>query len=426
MTEIENPFKSFWMGGFECADQLNVHGNRVDLLKDTGHLDIIDQDYEMISQFDIRTVREGIRWSQVEYKPYQYDFSSVKQMILAGQRNGTQQIWDICHFGFPDDLTPLHPHFTPRFVALCKAFAFFYNHMAPESPLVVTPINEVGFISWLGGDAAGTAPYCRNNGWEMKYALMRAYIAGVKALKEYDPRIRILTTEPLINVVPEVGADETEIKSAQADHDLQYQAVDILCGKICPELGGKPEYLDMLGFNYYYNNQWVAGTHQYMGWNDPVMDTRWRSLSDLLREAHLRYDVPVVLTETSHPKEDRPIWISMVAEESCKLVAEGIPLWGVCYYPIIDRPDWDQVDYWHNSGIWDTDPMVLGSSRVLHMPSAQALVAGQADLRNVQISAKNQRTYKKKEKSSFAEYIIKLPGKIIKDFVSHADDITAT
>jgi beta-glucosidase/6-phospho-beta-glucosidase/beta-galactosidase len=423
MTEIVNPFKTFWMGGFECADQLNIHGNRVDLLRETGHLELIDEDYKMIRQFDIATVREGIRWSQVEYKPYQYDFSAVKQIILAGQRQGVQQIWDICHFGFPDDLSPLHPHFTSRFVALCKAFAFFYNHMLPESPLVVTPINEVGFISWLGGDAAGTTPYCRNNGWEMKYALMRAYIAGVQALKEYDPRIRILTTEPLINVVPEFGADEAEIARVQAEHELQYQAVDMLCGKICPELGGKPEYLDMLGFNYYYNNQWVSPSHHYMGWNDPVMDPRWRDLSDLLREAHLRYNVPVVLTETSHPLEDRPIWISMVAEESCKVVQEGIPLWGVCYYPIIDRPDWDNVGYWHNSGIWDVDPEEPGTSRVLHIPSAAALLHGQANLKIAQQNAENQKSFKRENKTSILDYIAKLPAKLVPDLFSHANDV---
>jgi UDP-galactopyranose mutase len=26
---------------------------------------------------------------------------------------------------------------------------------------------------------------------------------------------------------------------------------------------------------------------------------------------------------------------------------------GICLYPIIDRPDWDMADAWHNSGLWD-------------------------------------------------------------------------
>ena len=42
-----NPFQSFWMGGFECTDQMNAFGNRVDFLHLTGHLQLIDQDYQI-------------------------------------------------------------------------------------------------------------------------------------------------------------------------------------------------------------------------------------------------------------------------------------------------------------------------------------------------------------------------------------------
>ncbi len=69
----KNLFSSFWMGGFECSDKLNAFGNRVDLLNTTGHLEMIKEDYEMLLPFNISTVREGIRWSHVEKKPFQYD-----------------------------------------------------------------------------------------------------------------------------------------------------------------------------------------------------------------------------------------------------------------------------------------------------------------------------------------------------------------
>jgi len=393
MKEIKNPFKSFWMAGYECTDQINNRGNRVDFLHVTSHLSLIQDDYKLLESFNIKTVREGIRWSQVEYKPYHYDFSTVKKMIDAGKKAGIQQIWDICHFGYPDDLTPLHPHFTNRFVALCKAFAEFYFTFNPNETLIVTPVNEVSFISWLGGDVAGTAPFCRHNGWEVKYAIMRAYIAGVKALKDFNPEIRILTTEPLVNMVPPMDASPEQIHQAAVQHENQYQAMDILCGKICPELGGKPEYLDILGFNYYYNNQWVAGTFNFLGWNDRVPDVRLRPLSDLLKEAHLRYDRPIALTETSHPGRDRPIWIRHIAKEIGKVVQENIPFWGVCIYPIIDRPDWDNLVDWHHAGLWDINSQLDSASRILHQPMAESLLNAQKKLSDIFYTAKNQTHY---------------------------------
>ncbi|MET4075196.1 amine oxidase [Hymenobacter sp. UYCo722] len=375
---VASPFRSFWWGGYECTDQLNAFGHRVDFLPLTGHLQLIDEDYAAQQPFRIGTVREGIRWAMIEKTPYQYDFSTVKMMLDAGQRHGMQQVWDLCHFGYPDDLTPLHPLFARRFAALCRAFVDFYRSQRPDDVLIVTPINEVSFISWLGGDARGTSPYCHGQGWDVKYGLMRAYIEGAHALREADPSIRFLSTEPLVHIVPPLRATPHERRRAAEAHRNQFQATDILSGRLCPELGGHESLLDIVGFNYYYDNQWQNGTPNKLGWNDNVPDPRWVPLSQLLRAAYQRYHRPFALTETSHPGVDRPTWLRMVAEECAAVLREGLPLQGVCLYPLIDRPDWDHLDQWHQSGLWDADLGQPGPGRVLHQPSAEALLRAQA------------------------------------------------
>ncbi|GAB4021159.1 amine oxidase [Spirosoma koreense] len=377
-----NPFRSFWWAGFECADQLNCFGNRIDLLSTTGHLDLLEADYQRLDPFRIQTVREGIRWSQVEKRAYQYDWSPVERMLAIGQRQGIQQVWDLCHFGYPDDLTPLHPMFARRFAALCRAFVQFYRDRYPDEELVVTPINEVSFISWLGGDARGTVPYCTKQGWEVKLGLMRAYIEGVAAMREIDPGVRILTTEPLVQMVPPWPATDQEIIDAAIADENQFQSVDILSGVIAPELGGSPDYLDILGFNYYYNNQWINKTTQFLGWNDRVPDPRWVPLRQLLMKAAHRYGKPIALTETSHPGIDRPVWIEMIGRECAAVIEAGAPLWGVCLYPIIDRPDWDNLHHWHHAGLWDADPSVEAPTRLLDQPYADALLRAQAVVKN--------------------------------------------
>jgi hypothetical protein len=372
------PFQSFWWGGYECTDQLNCFGNRVDFLPLTGHLQMLDADYTDLQQFGVKTVREGIRWAYIEKTPYHYDWSTVKTMLDAGQRHGIQQVWDMCHFGFPDDLTPLHPMFARRFAALCRAFVDFYRSERPEGVLIVTPINEVSFLSWAGGEVRATSPYGVRLGWEVKYALMRAYIEGTVALREADPGIRILTTEPLVNIVPPHDPTPQQRNDARQHHEWQYQATDMLAGRVSPELGGRPELLDIMGFNYYYDNQWDVSTSRRLGWNDPQPDPRWRNLRELLKEAYRRYNRPIAITETSHPGEDRPLWLKMIGRECAAALQQGIPLLGVCLYPIIDRPDWDFLDNWHHSGMWDAALRPDGPPhRILHEPSAEALRAAQ-------------------------------------------------
>jgi hypothetical protein len=368
------------MAGYECSDQLNCFGHRVDLLSITGHLQKLEEDYRALSMFGISTVREGIRWSSVERVPYQYDFSVVQKMLDAGKATGIQQVWDLCHFGFPDDLTPLHPHFTERFVSLSRAFVRFFRSQRPSDVLIVTPINEVSFLSWLGGDVCGTSPYCNGHGWAVKYALMKAYIRAIAAMNEDDPTIRIMTTEPLVNMVPPLDADAYAIALATERHLEQYQVLDMLCGNICPELGGKPEYLDIIGCNFYFNNQWVVGTEEFLPWLNEQGDRRWRPLRSLLFEVYERYHRPVVLSETSHPKEDRPSWLGYVTDECSQLLSKDVPLRGVCWYPIIDRPDWDHLSQWHHAGLWDVESGNPQLERILHEPTAAALLRAQKKL----------------------------------------------
>lgn len=360
------------MGGFECTDQQNAFGYRVDLTSQTAHDRFLNEDYAKLDGLKIKTVREGIRWSQVEKKAYNYDWSSVDYFIKTAAKHNIQIVWDICHFGFPDDLTPLHPMFARRFAHVCEHFVRHYRELVPDGPLIVTPINEVSFLSWLGGDVRGTSPYTINLGWEVKYHLMKAYIEGIERMKMVDPAIRIMTTEPLINVSPGFTDHSEIILKAQSQHNAQYEVLEILSGRLCPELRGRPEYVDIIGINFYYNNQWISEPYETLPWGDNPPHPLWRPLSDLVNEVFLKYGRPIVVSETSHPGEDRPAWIRAVGDECNKILNQNIPLWGCCIYPLIDRPDWDHQDIWHKSGIWDifdTDTL----HRVVHQETYQAV-----------------------------------------------------
>ena len=49
----------------------------------------------------------------------------------------------------------------------------------------------------------------------------------------------------------------------------------------------------------------------------------------------------------------RPTWLEHVAQQSEQLLAEGIPLRGVCLYPILGMPEWHDRNRWTNMGLWD-------------------------------------------------------------------------
>lgn len=366
----ENEFQSFWWGGFECADHLNAFGNRINMYGLTAHIEKIEEDYANLKTLGISTVREGMCWSEAEKIPYLYDFSIAEKILTTAKKFGIQVVWDICHFGFPDDLSPLHPMFARRFSRIFEAFAKFLTEKFPGETFYVVPINEVSFVSWLGGDARGTVPYTINNGWDVKYHLMKAYIEGVRGIKEKFSNIRIISSEPLIHITTQNPESVASVLDATEAHNNQYQMLEILMGNMCPELGGSPDLLDIIGVNFYFNNQWINETHEFLGWADFPPNPLWKDLSELISEVYSRNGKPIVITETGHPGEDRTKWLEMIDHETAEIIKMGIPLKGCCIYPIIDRPDWDFTDQWHHSGIWD-----IYEPHLLHRVSQNDLIS---------------------------------------------------
>lgn len=339
-------FKSFFIGGFECADHINRHGDRVNLLKETEHTQRLREDYGLLADLGIYSVREGICWSEVEKFPGQFDFSEVKYRMQVAREMGVQQIWDMVHFGYPDGIFPLHPHFIPRFENLCRAFAEFYKTNA-DAPLYVVPFNEISYLSWLSGEDRGTVPFASGSGWEIKYELCKAAIRGIEIFKEILPDCRIVLVEPLVHIHPCEDHPDTSHKN-----EYQFEAMDIIGGRMCPELGGSGSYLEILGFNYYWNCQW-RGEGNSLCW--PDLDKERKALAELLRDAYQRYEKPIFLSETGYFGPMRGEWLREIGDEVSRVLEDGVDFHGICIYPVVDRPDWDDLNYYPECGLFDLD-----------------------------------------------------------------------
>lgn len=358
-------FNTFLMGGFECADHINRSGERINLLKETQHDIRVGEDYEKLASIGIMTVREGICWSTVETAPGFFNFSEVLYRILAAEKYGIQQIWDLIHFGYPDGIYPTHPLFCNRFVQLCEAFTLFYREHS-QRPLYVVPINEISFLAWHSGDVRGTVPFAVNNGWDIKYHLCKAAILGIKMLKNIDPDSRIIMVEPLVKI----HASELQNDVHEANEN-QFQAMDIIAGRICPELGGSENLLEILGFNYYWNCQWKVNGEP-LDWPD-IQQTRM-PFSELLQVAYDRYKKPLFISETGHFGTGRVKWLEEIVDECILAKKNGVDLNGICIYPVTDRPDWDDLSSYSQCGIWDLDET---SNRIPHQQYIDGILEAQ-------------------------------------------------
>ena len=146
----------------------------------------------------------------------------------------------------------------------------------------------------------------------------------------------------------------------------------MLCGRTDPALGGAPRYLDLIGVNYYHSNQWEFDTDERLWWH--LASARRVPLQRLLHAVQRRYQRPLLLSETSHVGSGRGAWIKDVARDTAAPATTSVALHGICLYPIIDRPDWDDADHWHRSGLWEVETEGAEKfQRVLSEPYAYAL-----------------------------------------------------
>jgi beta-glucosidase/6-phospho-beta-glucosidase/beta-galactosidase len=369
-------FQSFFMGGIECSTQRLKSGKRLDLLHSTHHDQFVVQDYRRLARQGLTTVRSGFRWHLIEQKGGYLRFDTALPLIQAARQEQIQVIWDLCHFGWPDGLDIFTPTFVERFAIYARAITTLLVNESDQIPMIC-PINEISFLAWAGGDVGYLNPFAVGRGFELKAQLVRATIAAIEAIWSVAPHARIVNVDPCICI--HAHPQDPDATTQAAHHHLaQYQTRDMLCGRLWPQLGGNPRYLDILGINYYPNNQWIhhgEPVDRYHSW--------YRPFRTLLNETYARYQCSLFVAETGTEGAERPEWLHYIMNEVRAAQQAGTPVQGVCLYPIFNHPGWDDDRHCHN-GLWDY-PNEKGE-RVIYDPLAQELARQQERIRAILVA----------------------------------------
>jgi hypothetical protein len=371
-------FRSFWMAGFECSCQINSAGERLDMTAALQHDVYAAEDYRRIRDLGMATARDGLRWHLID-RQGRYDWSSWLPMLDAAGEAGVQVAWDLCHYGWPDDIDIFSRDFLDRFGAYAAEAAHVHRERTGQ-PGFWTPVNEINFFTWAASRDL-MFPYALGRDGELKRQLVCAALTAVRAVRSVAPGARFIYPEPLIHNVPPRWRPWDRAPS-RIQRASQFEAWDMLAGRVEPELGGAEEHLDVVGINFYAANQWEVPGGRKLHWDNGSNDPRWVPLHRLLAEVWERYRRPLFIAETSHYGIGRADWLNEIARECRTAIDRGVPLEGACLYPILDRFDWEDRTHWHNSGLWD---MALNGNghykRVLHGEYAEALRRAEALLR---------------------------------------------
>jgi hypothetical protein len=179
-----------------------------------------------------------------------------------------------------------------------------------------------------------------------------------------DARARFVHCDPVINVITDPSRP-WERGVAEGHRQSQFQGWDLLSGKIWPQIGGADRYLDVIGVNYYHNNQWIHG--------GPPIDMDhplYKPFRTILAETYARYGKPIFIAETGIEGDRRASWMSYIQTEVAAAMKQGVPIEGICLYPIVNHPGWDD-DRACENGLLGAQS--VNGARSVHEPLAEVL-----------------------------------------------------
>lgn len=370
MSALHPIFRTFLQAGFECSTHKLRSGRRLDLLHSTKHDCIAWKDYLRLQAFGMRTVRIGARWHLIEASPRIYRFDSLCCLLDAAGEAGTEVILDLLHFGWPDHLDIFDPCFPQEFGRFVYALTAFLKQSGKRCRMFA-PVNEISFLSWAGGDVGVINPHTHGRDNELKRILVRAATTASEILLNEVNNVRLISPDPVIHIIgdSDIPGDQVE---AEMYRLAQFQAWDMISGTMAPELGGRPEYLDIIGVNFYDRNQWIHNSTCL-----PVSDRRYRPFHKILEEVWQRYRRPLFVSETGTEDDARAEWFNYICDEVVTAHYMRVPVHGICLYPILNHPGWEDERHCRN-GLFDYADD--SGNREVYAPLAEAILNQQLRL----------------------------------------------
>ncbi|MEO6943964.1 MAG: family 1 glycosylhydrolase [Lacisediminihabitans sp.] len=348
-------------------------------------------DLDAARRLGVDAIRYGVAWPLVHTAPGVFDWSMLDERLdYAHDKLALTVVADLVHYGTP---TWLEGSFAdsayPAAIAeFAGAFAERYRGIVDH----ITPLNEpLTTASFCGLRGVWPPALTGWAGWVtvmMNIAL--GITASIRAARDANPEIVIMHVEA--SSLYETDVEELESHAAKL-RSLGMLSTDLILGRVDADhplydwlidFGASPEHLtalctspaalDLLGVNYYPmltpRNLVPADT----GVSQVVSDGGAAGLTTVLEAFAARYDIPLVITETSVEGDDqvRGRWVQDSIAAVQQLRQRGMDIRGYTWWPLFDFVDWSYASGGHNVEEFQVDEQIVASRTATAAPAAAA------------------------------------------------------
>ncbi|HEY8162245.1 MAG TPA: family 1 glycosylhydrolase [Methylocystis sp.] len=341
--------------GIENSSPKIEHGRkRIDEMEACGHYRRWREDFDLVQDLGVKTLRYGVPLHVTWLAPDRYDWSFADLAFGDLESRGVIPIVDLCHFGVPDWIGDFQNPDFPRLFA-CYARAFAQRFTAAQ---LYTPVNEM-FVCATYSAAYGW--------WNEQLKSDRGFVTALKHIVKAN----VLAMHAILAVRPDaifVQSESTEyfhaenpaaLLHAERLNERRFLSLDLNYGRqvnsemfrFLMDNGMTEDEYDffmhehlkshcIMGNDYYWRNEHnvtkegnTSGSGEIFGYNE------------ITRQYYERYRLPVMHTETNTfegPNGDEAVrWLRKEWANVLRVRNAGMPIVGFTWYSLTDQIDWD-------------------------------------------------------------------------------------
>lgn len=347
---------------------------RLDEYELVDHYGLWQQDLDFAADLGFHAIRYGIPWYRVEPEPGRFDWSWTDKLVPYIAQAGIEPIIDLVHYGTPlwMEREFAHPDYPHRVAVYAEAVATRYKDIVR----CYTPLNEPTVTALICGLFGRWPPALQGDAGFVAicHALSRGIVHTVEALKACREDALIVHVEGTGFWVSELDASP---EPASFESERMLTTLELLQGRIRPGhalygyLTGngvtdedldwyalnQPE-IDVLGLNYYPD----GSVHRRDADDDGEGIAPFWGGTEFLERAvrgfAARYDLPIFVSECAVNERSgaafglpvergrsesavREWWLAEVVDSLRALRADGAPLVGFTWWPLLETIGWD-------------------------------------------------------------------------------------
>ena len=351
-----------WAAGIEdtFVPQTRSGHRALDEYELMGHYEHWRTDLSLGTELGLKAIRWGVPWYKVEPERGKFDWSWTDEVIpFMVEDLKILPIIDLMHYGCPFWLEKefANKNYSSYVADYAAAFAERYKDLISW----YTPLNEPIINALMCGMRGLWPPYLKGDKGYIRIMLQlaRGIVRTVQAIKQIDPASVMVHVEAA-GLTRTVREDLASL--AREEQFRGYLCYDLISGRLThdhllfswlvrngaspdtiDEIARNPVGLDVIGLNFY--PQWSTKL-LYIDKRGKLAfsetEPEGDGFKELISHYYERYNVPIMITETSAIGSDevRERWLESSVSMIHDLRSSGVPVIGYTWFPLFTMIDW--------------------------------------------------------------------------------------